>query len=440
MAGPAASDIYRLIELLEETLAQEAREPDRVADAVRGCRQEGIDILAFDINRSKVSCILEDEQAIRIGFSLLAPKNAELIKTIVSERQAKGPFTSFQDFCERIDLEKVPDDFLTRAIQIGGFDSIEPSRARVFHGRHTVVQAVQRAKEEQASGQFSLFAQPSTGASHSIQLPAVEEWSKEQRIAQEEDAIGFSFEACLLDIEAEPEESEPQPGDDIDTGPLSQMETEEDETPLVDIQQPSEVEPGEPAEDEIPAVISKSLDEDTELEDASEDEYVSVTHPTGTPTPEKTVREHSGLSEHDTYFPAPEDLPEAPPHNFEEPPLPPFELTADDYEASFPDGIFSSKKTSEVHDVSSERPVGDSPQPQLIIQLSTLATTERYLLKLRNILQHHPGNTPVLLEFVDEQNQRTRFQIPADYAIDASEECVRMIASLTGYHAIKLPV
>lgn len=477
MTEPAAPDIHSLVQLLEDTITQHQREPQRIAGCIRECRQIGIDVLPFDVNRSEVVCVIEDEQAIRVGFSLLSSARGSFVKALLAERRSSGYFSSFQNFCERLDIEKIPDEFLAHAIQIGGFDSIEASRTALFQGYRAIIQAVQEAKIEQATGQFSLFAQPAAGTSAPIRLPNVDEWTKETRIAQEEDVLGFSFEECLLDIEAEedvsesPEENdtvtetaettssiESQPSTEIDV-PIasitdSQPDTISDEalSPLTypDVELSSIIPETLGTEPLLPPHAVPQEEESILPPEVTGEEAVSAT--TSVSESGVVIREGSEVSRHTVYS----AIHEMPSEKEEEPPLPPFEFTADEYDVSFPDGIPSqpsggvfydpeedSEEIVEADPYESGDHTGlelqtDNPHaPHLVIQLSTLVTTERMLTTLKHILQQHPGDIPVVLQCIDAQNQNTRISIPPEYATDASEDCRAAIAALTGYHAIK---
>ena len=494
MVESVTPDIQSLAQLLEETLTHDPREPQRILEYIRECYHIGIDVLPFDINRSESACRIEEEQAIRVGFSLILPENASCIKAILRERGEHGAFTSFQDFCERLDIEKLPDAFLVQAIQIGSFDSIEASRSALFQGRHTIIQQVQSAKEEKATGQFSLYAQPAAGPSGPIPLPVVEEWTKEQRISQEEQALGFSFEECLLDIEADDADADAQPDDESnDLPPASEADAAEAEAeveavvstidvptsdaggetsaevsvtndaaivpeePVESLASTHELSEPEPEEAPLPAQPQSAIpDSEDEAQPENIPEPAVPAEPVMPQAAVPIVREQPATSEGGMYPPASAQV-EPPIPNFEEPPLPPCEFTADEYEFSFPDGMPVHIPESVDFDQGEEPPIPireiedewktpDTsapaedeliPQPPyLTIQISTLITTEQTLTRLKTILLQYPGTIPVHFACVNLENQPTIVSAPANYSTDASEPCLAAIAAITGYHAI----
>jgi DNA polymerase-3 subunit alpha len=213
MSQSAVLDIQKLVQLIEDTITHENSESTRILSFLRECRQLGVEILPVDINMSGASCSIEDEKNIRIGFSLLVSEKEQFIEDILAERQQNGQFYSFQDFCERIDLDSIPEDFIIRCIQVGAFDSIEISRSRLFLGREKILQAVRKANAERSAGQFSLFTTLQDSSESQIlpiELPEAEEWTEEEIIAQEKEAIGFSLTEYLEVPADEIESSLPQ--------------------------------------------------------------------------------------------------------------------------------------------------------------------------------------------------------------------------------------
>jgi DNA polymerase III alpha subunit len=223
-------DIQKLLQIIEEAISQEIKDSDRIMSDLQECRQLGVEVLPLDMNMSYASCSIEDDWQIRIGFSLLASRREQFIEDILAERRQNGHFRSFQDFCERIDLKSVPEDFITRCIQVGAFDSIEASRSRLFLGREKIIHAVRKANAEKSTGQFSLFAALPTSSKNQdipLELPEAETWTDKELITHEKDAVGFSFTEYLFRSEeanaAEADVFEP----DHDTIPNDQQETAE---------------------------------------------------------------------------------------------------------------------------------------------------------------------------------------------------------------------
>jgi DNA polymerase-3 subunit alpha len=129
---------------------------DRVATAIVDCRIRGIDVLAPDINRSRPDFSMSDG---RILFGLAAIKNVgqHAVESIVSLRDADGPFKSLEDLCERTSaIQDVNRRVLESLVQSGACDSLG-ERARLLAVLDHAVSRAERARRDRESGQTSLL-------------------------------------------------------------------------------------------------------------------------------------------------------------------------------------------------------------------------------------------------------------------------------------------
>jgi DNA polymerase-3 subunit alpha len=129
---------------------------DRVATAIVDCRIRGIDVLAPDINRSRADFSMGDG---RILFGLAAIKNVgqHAVESIVSLRDADGPFKSLEDLCERtVAIQDVNKRVLESLVQSGACDSLGERARLAFVLEHAVARA-ERARRDRESGQISLL-------------------------------------------------------------------------------------------------------------------------------------------------------------------------------------------------------------------------------------------------------------------------------------------
>lgn len=187
---------HELLKCTDEAVSAETKDENRIFAYFHDCCQLGLEILPFDLNKSQETCEFEGDRQLRIGFSAIASGNQQFIEDILAERQKHGGFRSFQDFCERLDLDTFPEHFWERSIEAGAFDTTGESRARLFAGYERILQGVRKAKADRALQQISLFA-TTPGQSVPIELPRVDEWTEEERIEHERHGLGFSFSAYL---------------------------------------------------------------------------------------------------------------------------------------------------------------------------------------------------------------------------------------------------
>src|SRR5213594_3271388 len=142
---------------------------ERVATAIVDCRLRGIDVLAPDINQSRVDFSMTNSPSPasagegrgegRILFGLAAIKNVgrHAVESIVAMRDADGPFKSLEDLCERTSaIQDVNRRVLEALVQSGACDSLG-ERARLIAALDHAVSRAERARRDRESGQTSLL-------------------------------------------------------------------------------------------------------------------------------------------------------------------------------------------------------------------------------------------------------------------------------------------
>ncbi|HEY8489237.1 MAG TPA: DNA polymerase III subunit alpha, partial [Thermaerobacter sp.] len=96
-------------------------------------------------------------QAIRFGLAAVKNVGYGAIESIVAAREQGGPFRSLDDFCRRVDLRQVNRRALESLIKAGAFDSLGQPRARLVAGLEEVMNRAQRWQKERETGQVSLL-------------------------------------------------------------------------------------------------------------------------------------------------------------------------------------------------------------------------------------------------------------------------------------------
>ena len=176
-------------------------------DKLNSFRQEldrlEIKLLPPDINRSRAEfgVIKLPDGALAITYALAALKNvgAEAMKNLVIERENGGPFKTVVDFAQRMDGRQINRRQLENLVRAGAFDSIESNRGKLFHNVETLTRLAAAAAEQRESSQITLFG---GAAEPPVKLDNAPDWSQQERLSQEFDAVGFYLSAHPLDAYA----------------------------------------------------------------------------------------------------------------------------------------------------------------------------------------------------------------------------------------------
>ncbi len=178
-------------------LTSEMGNTDKMVGYFTECRELDIPILPPDVNESGKNFSVV-EGGLRFGLAAIKNVGGAAVDIILSIRDEGGPFSSFHDFCTRIDLQKVNKRVLEGLIKVGAFDSMEGSRAQLFAVLDQALEEASAVQRERALGQTSLFeaipesSESSTpGSSHSRTYLEVPEWSQDLRLKYERELTGF---------------------------------------------------------------------------------------------------------------------------------------------------------------------------------------------------------------------------------------------------------
>lgn len=137
----------------------------------------------------------------RFGLGAVKGVGAAALESILEVKRGK-PFSSLQDFCERVDLRKVNKKVGEALIKCGAFDTLGGKRAQFFAALEESMDIGQRLQKERESGQHSLFGSDeivSTAGNGYGELANIEEWDEKQLLAYEKEALGFYVTGHPLD-------------------------------------------------------------------------------------------------------------------------------------------------------------------------------------------------------------------------------------------------
>jgi DNA polymerase-3 subunit alpha len=185
-------------EFMAALLTSEVSKPENVVKYIKECREMGIAVEPPDVLSSDADFTPHGD-AIRFGLAGVKNVGQNAIASILEARkqlQQDGKmFTSFWDFCERIDLRVMNKRVLESLIKSGAFDCFGP-RAALMGAIDKAIERAQKSQRDVAAGQHGLFGlfndmTASASAAHQDELPAVPDWDEAQRLQHEKDVLGF---------------------------------------------------------------------------------------------------------------------------------------------------------------------------------------------------------------------------------------------------------
>ncbi len=191
------------VEYLAALLTSVKGKLENAAVYLNECRLQGIEVVVPDVNRSGSDFTplpdLDGEGgdgagAGQIVFGLSAIRNVGVgfVDRVIVEREANGHFRSFTDFIERIDLEILNKRTIESLINAGAFDSLGHTRKGLLLAYDQVMDLTIRRRREHAMGVMSLFGE-TDGEVTFEERPEITdvEFDQMTRLAAEKEMLGL---------------------------------------------------------------------------------------------------------------------------------------------------------------------------------------------------------------------------------------------------------
>lgn len=196
------------VEFLCGLLSNELTNTDKIGIFISECNRMGIEMLPPDINKSQLKFAPEKtpsgQLAIRYGLAAIKNVGEGAMATAIAERGENGPFESLDDFSNRLDSKSVNKRILENLCKAGALDWTGESRAGMFARIELVVASASSAQRDRAQGQVNLFdtmdfAGASPVSEDGTAVMEVEEWSKDEKLANEKELLGCYTSGHPLD-------------------------------------------------------------------------------------------------------------------------------------------------------------------------------------------------------------------------------------------------
>ena len=171
----------------------------KIAEYIAECRSMGIRLLPPDINESGPHFTVSG-QDIRFGLAALKGVGRGFTNQVLAERQAGGPFTSFLDFCQRLQEADLNKRVLESLIRAGAFDAMGIRRAQLLDAYEQLLDGLARNRRKNLEGQFDLFSMGQEKPEPvELVLRDIPEFSAQEKMAMEKEITGLYLSGHPMD-------------------------------------------------------------------------------------------------------------------------------------------------------------------------------------------------------------------------------------------------
>ncbi|MBO8197926.1 DNA polymerase III subunit alpha [Streptomyces smyrnaeus] len=185
-------------EYMSALLTSVRDDKDKSAVYLNECRKMGIKVLPPNVNESEANFTSKDDSTIVFGLTAVRNVGQNVVDSIVKCRKAKGKYTSFPDFLDKVEAVVCNKRTVESLIKAGAFDEMGHTRKGLTAQFEPMIDNVVQVKRKEAEGQFDLFgdlgqddaADSGPGFGLDVQF-SEEEWDKTYLLAQEREMLGL---------------------------------------------------------------------------------------------------------------------------------------------------------------------------------------------------------------------------------------------------------
>ena len=192
------------VQFMAAMLSSELGNSEKVSHFVAECEAMGLKVLGPDVNESREMFTPVGEK-IRFGLAGVKGVGELAAQKIIAERDAKGPYGSFDDFIARVDGRAINKRVLEHLAKTGAFDFSGALRKKIFDSIDGAMATAANNARDRAAGQHSfmdMLAEPAPAkkapalASRTA-LPAapgtadLEDFTSAERLIFEKELLGF---------------------------------------------------------------------------------------------------------------------------------------------------------------------------------------------------------------------------------------------------------
>ncbi len=151
-------------------------------------KEKNIPVLPPDVNRSRAEFRVEGD-GIRFGLSALRGAGEDAVAKVISERNERGPFKSFQDFlmrCTKYINKRVAECFILS----GACDCFGKHRSQYYAVYEDAMNRIAGMEKQKNGAQISLFGSVIEEPELEIEYPDISEFDYSDKLSREKQVLG----------------------------------------------------------------------------------------------------------------------------------------------------------------------------------------------------------------------------------------------------------
>jgi len=164
---------------------------DKIVTLIDECHDINLSVQPPNINLCEHRFTGRENDKVVYGLGAIKGVGEAAVESIISEREARGPFRDLFDFCQRIELKKVNRRTLEALVMAGALDVFGQNRATLMASLPAALKIAEqqtRNREVGIEDLFGMSAQTEASPAHYLVQP---DWHEDQRLSCEKQTLGL---------------------------------------------------------------------------------------------------------------------------------------------------------------------------------------------------------------------------------------------------------
>lgn len=191
------------VEFMAASMTLDYGNTDKLALFRQDCRQNQIDVLPPDVNKSGPAFRVEqgNEKNLVLRYALGAVRNVgtEAMEKLIQEKEDSGPFHSLEEFARRMPKEACNKRQLENLVKAGALDCVHDNRRQAFNAIEQILLQAEFFRREAESNQSSLFGGDAPDAAPAFRLSDGPDWTQADKLRLEFEALGLYLSSHPMD-------------------------------------------------------------------------------------------------------------------------------------------------------------------------------------------------------------------------------------------------
>ncbi|MEZ5277366.1 MAG: DNA polymerase III subunit alpha [Opitutaceae bacterium] len=203
------------VQFMAALLSNELGNADKIASFISEAGTMGIEVLGPDVNESRhnFTPVINRSNdggrpgSIRFGMAAIKGVGDVAAQRIIEEREANGPYQSFDDFIDRVDAKAVNRRVIECLTKTGAFDFSGELRGSIFNRIEAAMSQASARQKDRLAGQESFMdmlggsgPQEATTTASSTGADPTKAFTRAETLQYEKELLGFYVSGHPMDI------------------------------------------------------------------------------------------------------------------------------------------------------------------------------------------------------------------------------------------------